>query len=76
MISSQDLKKCKRILVIGGCGSGKSTFAKFLGKKLNLNIIHLDQHFHNPNWISKSEVKFTDIVNKSKINDFQKSQGF
>lgn len=40
----------KRILVIGNIGSGKSTFSRKLGKKLNIPVIHLDKHFHQPNW--------------------------
>lgn len=33
----------KRILVIGGNGSGKTTFAGVLSKKLNIPLIHLDK---------------------------------
>jgi len=42
--------KLKKILVIGCCGSGKSTFSKKLQSILNLEIIHLDQYYHKPNW--------------------------
>ena len=42
--------KVKKILVIGGCGAGKSTFSKKLHSILNLEIIHLDQYYHKPNW--------------------------
>lgn len=46
----------KKIIVIGMMGSGKSTFANKLGKKINRKIIHLDKEFHLPNW----EDKFTE----------------
>lgn len=35
----------ERILIIGISGSGKSTFAKNLGEKLNREVIHLDSAF-------------------------------
>ena len=41
----------KRIMVIGCCGAGKSTFAKDLHSKLQLPLIHLDQHYWKPGWI-------------------------
>lgn len=34
----------QRIAIIGLPGSGKSTFAIALGKKLNISVHHLDQH--------------------------------
>jgi len=42
--------KLERILVIGCCGAGKSTFSKNLKKILKLPLIHLDAHYHKPNW--------------------------
>jgi adenylate kinase family enzyme len=39
-----------RILVIGNAGAGKSTFARRLGGKLGLPVIHLDSHFWRPGW--------------------------
>ncbi len=40
----------ERILVIGLNGAGKSTFANKLGKKLNLEVIHLDKVYYNSGW--------------------------
>lgn len=40
----------EKVLVIGSCGAGKSTFSKKLQNKVNLPIIHLDQHYHLENW--------------------------
>ncbi|MBR6800974.1 MAG: AAA family ATPase [Eubacteriaceae bacterium] len=36
-----------RILIIGSPGSGKSTFARALGKKLNIPVYHLDNLYWN-----------------------------
>jgi len=43
--------KIQRILVLGCCGSGKSTFSKKLHSILKLPLIHLDSHYHKPNWV-------------------------
>ena|SRR3989344_8757273 len=40
----------ERILIIGLNGSGKSTFANKLGKKLNLEVTHLDKIYYEPGW--------------------------
>ena len=45
-----EIFKSERILVIGPCGSGKSTFSKKLEKILKLPLIHLDKYYHKPNW--------------------------
>lgn len=41
----------KKIVLIGSGGSGKSTLARHLGKKLKINVYHLDALFWKPNWI-------------------------
>ena len=41
----------KKILVIGSGGAGKSTFAKRLGKILNIEVIHLDSLYWRPDWV-------------------------
>lgn len=40
----------KRIMVVGNAGAGKSTFARRLGGKLALPVIHLDSYFWRPGW--------------------------
>ncbi len=37
-----------KILIIGSPGSGKSTFARALGEKMNLPVYHLDNLYRNP----------------------------
>ena len=41
----------QRILIIGGSGTGKSTLAREMGARLELPVIHLDQHFWSPGWV-------------------------
>ena len=40
----------KKIAIIGCAGSGKTTLALKLKKKLNLPLYHLDQYYWKPNW--------------------------
>lgn len=47
-----------RILVIGCCGSGKSTLSKQLGTLLHLPVVHLDQLFWHPGWVEASREEF------------------
>jgi adenylate kinase family enzyme len=40
----------RRILVVGCPGAGKSTFARRLGERLHLPVIHLDLHYWRSGW--------------------------
>ena len=40
----------KRIMIIGGNGSGKTTFARQLSKKLDIPLIFIDKIFWTDNW--------------------------
>jgi len=40
----------RRILVMGGAGAGKSTFARALGQQLGLPVTHLDRLRYDPGW--------------------------
>ncbi|MDO9231641.1 MAG: AAA family ATPase [bacterium] len=40
----------KKILILGSCGAGKSTLARKMQSILDIEIIHLDQHYWKPNW--------------------------
>lgn len=52
----------KRILILGCCGAGKSTLARSLEKELDLPIIHLDQHYWQPNWQEPTKTAWTTKV--------------
>jgi adenylate kinase family enzyme len=40
----------RRVLVGGGSGAGKTTFARRLGERLALPVIHLDVHYWRSGW--------------------------
>lgn len=41
----------RKVLVIGSGGAGKSTFARRLGKLLDIEVIHLDALYWNAGWV-------------------------
>jgi adenylate kinase family enzyme len=41
----------RRVLVIGSGGAGKSTFARRLGGRLGLPVIHLDREYWRAGWV-------------------------
>lgn len=45
----------KRIMVVGNCGVGKSTFSKQLSLVTDIELIHLDLHYWKPNWVEPSK---------------------
>ncbi|MFN2412945.1 MAG: DNA topology modulation protein [Pyrinomonadaceae bacterium] len=52
----------QRILVIGSCGAGKSTFSARLGQILHLPVIHLDTQYWKPNWIEPDKSEWRETV--------------
>ena len=56
----------KRVLIIGGNGSGKSTFAKALAEKTALPCIHLDKILWCGNWEYLSHEEF-DILLEAEL---------
>lgn len=52
----------KRVVVLGCCGAGKSTFSRELAQLTELPIIHLDQHYFEPNWKEKEKSEWNKIV--------------
>lgn len=51
-----------RVLVLGNCGSGKTTFARRLAGDLGCEHVELDSIFHQPNWQPLDREVFADIV--------------
>ena len=54
----------KKILVIGCCGAGKSTFSKKLQSILKLPLIHLDSYYHKPNWVEPEKEEWKKVLKK------------
>jgi len=54
----------KKVLVIGSCGAGKSTFSRCLGEATGLPVIHLDKLFWHPNWVETSKDEWVIKVNE------------
>lgn len=46
----KDLKNVKRISIVGGPGTGKTTLSNKLATIFNLPAIHLDAINYNANW--------------------------
>ena len=40
----------RRVAVVGPGGAGKSTFARELGRRLGVPVVHLDEHYWKPGW--------------------------
>lgn len=53
---------CRRILVIGSPGAGKSTLSRKLGSILHLPVIHLDQLWHKPDRTTVSREQFDRLL--------------
>lgn len=52
----------KRIMIIGGNGSGKTTFARQLSKKLDIPLIFIDKIFWTDNWQRADEATANSIL--------------
>jgi adenylate kinase family enzyme len=53
-----------RVLILGGSGSGKSTFADKLGKELGLKVFHLDTLYYKPGWVKPEQEDFQKIIDR------------
>jgi adenylate kinase family enzyme len=45
------LASARRIVIVGGCGAGKSTLARALAERLGLPVVHFDYHYWQPGWV-------------------------
>ena len=52
----------QRILIIGCCGAGKSTFARALAEASRLPLISLDRYYWQPEWRETPTVEWTRTV--------------
>jgi adenylate kinase family enzyme len=49
---SARIGRVQRVAVVGSGGAGKSTFSEELGRRAGIRVVHLDQHFWKPGWVS------------------------
>jgi adenylate kinase family enzyme len=52
----------RRVVVVGPGGAGKSTFARRLGERTGLPVIHLDEHHWRPGWVPTPKDEWRAIV--------------
>jgi len=52
----------KRVMVMGCCGAGKSTFSKRLSMITELDLIHLDQYYWKSSWEETDKLEWSKIV--------------
>ena len=55
----------KRVNVKGTSGSGKTTFAQELSRRLELPFVELDALHHGPDWYQPSAEEFSATVRES-----------
>ncbi|MDT4954353.1 MAG: hypothetical protein QOJ02_2491 [Acidobacteriota bacterium] len=48
--------------MIGSGGAGKSTFAKRLGARLKINVVHLDSIYWSPGWVETPKAEWLKTV--------------
>jgi adenylate kinase family enzyme len=53
-----------KIAIIGSPGAGKSALAQQLGESLNIETIHLDRYFWQPDWREKPRDARIEILNE------------
>lgn len=48
----------ERILIVGTCGSGKTTLGAQLGRQLNIPVHDIDELYWGPNWTPRPQPEF------------------
>lgn len=65
----------ERIVILGCSGSGKSTFARAIGARLGLPVVHLDALYWLPNWAECPTPEFRRRVAEAIAGDRWVSEG-
>lgn len=52
----------RRVLIVGCGGAGKSTLAVEMGKRFGLPVVHLDKLWWLPDWQTRSEQEFDELL--------------
>ncbi len=53
-----------KILILGPCGAGKSTFSQKLSHILNIPVLHLDKLFWKPGWVMTDPSQWNSLLKK------------
>ncbi|QVL57997.1 MAG: hypothetical protein KFB93_02640 [Simkaniaceae bacterium] len=59
----------KRIVIIGSCGSGKTTLGKHLAKNLDYPVTDLDDLYWLPNWTLRPKEQFASLIEAATSSD-------
>lgn len=59
----------RKVLVIGSGGAGKSTFARRLGKLLEIDVVHLDTLYWHPGWVETARDEWRKILTEILTRD-------
>lgn len=52
-----EIKKAKRVMILGSCCSGKSTLGLILAEAMNIQVFHMDQiAWKNSKWLPPAEI--------------------
>ncbi|MDQ1481782.1 MAG: hypothetical protein QOI44_2643 [Actinomycetota bacterium] len=54
----------KRVAIVGPGGAGKSTFARRLGERTGLPVIHLDELYWRPGWVATPDDEWRETVTR------------
>lgn len=54
----------QRVLVLGNGGAGKSTFARAMGERFSLPVVHLDRIWWLPGWVNRSREEFDELLGR------------
>lgn len=55
----------QRVMIIGGSGSGKSTFAIKLGEQTGLPVIHIDRIYWKPGWVERERDEVEKLIRQA-----------
>lgn len=59
----------KRVMIVGGPGSGKSTTARLLGERTGLPVVHIDHIHWKSGWIERSQEEKFELIRQVHSRD-------